>query len=72
MRPIVTRVVSLPVTIPAFCSPTKALKRPMPAPKAFFSDSGMEWAIQVRTFVTVSKTSTMPSMKTAVRANRQS
>ncbi len=69
--PRVTRVESESTMIPAFWSPMKAMKRPIPAPIAFLSVPGMASRRRVLILVTVMMMNRIPSMKTAVRANCQ-
>lgn len=66
----VTKVGPCP-TMPAFWKPRKAMIRPMPAPTAYFSDSGRASTIHLRTLVSVRMTNTIPSRNTAVSANCQ-
>ena len=69
--PRATSVESLFTIRPAFCRPMKAMNRPIPAPMACLSESGIALRIQVRTFVSVRTTKMRPSIRTAVRANCQ-
>ena len=71
MSPRETRVESLFAMIPAFCRPMKAMNRPIPAPMACLSESGIAFRIQERTFVSVRMMNRRPSRNTAVRANCQ-
>ena len=67
--PMLISVASLFTMIPAFCSPMKEMNRPIPAPMAFFSVTGIASTIFSRRFVTVSNMKIIPSINTAVRAN---
>ena len=69
MVPMVTKVAEFSTMMPAFFSPMKAMKSPMPAPMARFTDAGMASTMSVRTFVSVSTTKMKPSMSIAVSAN---
>ena len=69
MSPMLTKVAALSTMMPAFLSPMKAMKSPIPAPIARFIEAGIASTISVRTLVIVSNTKMMPSIRIAVRAN---
>ena len=56
-----TGVPSPRTTMPAWLSPMKAMKRPMPIAIAFFRSSGMAWKIFSRQPVRTSAVTAMPS-----------
>ncbi len=66
--PRATRVASSFTTMPAFCSPMKAMNRPMPALTASFSGIGIELMIASRTPVTASSRNTSPDTNVAASA----
>lgn len=57
--------------MPAFCRPMKAMKKPMPAPMAFFREAGMLFTMASRMLKKVSSRKMTPSQKIAVSAHRQ-
>ena len=59
------------VITPAFCNPMKAIKSPIPAPMAFFRESGMALRMASRKLERVSRINRRPSISTAVNANSQ-
>ena len=67
--PMVTNVAAFSTMMPAFLSPMKAMKSPMPAPMARLSVVGIASTMRVRIFVTVISTKRNPSMRMAVSAN---
>ena len=69
--PKVTNVASLPVIMPALCSPMNVINSPMPGEMALRNCRGMASTILLRKPLSVSRTKMMPSMNTAVRANCQ-
>lgn len=69
--PSVTKVASFLVITPAFCNPMKAIKSPIPAPMAFFRESGMALRMASRKLERVSRINRRPSISTAVNANSQ-
>ena len=69
MSPMLTKVAALSTMMPAFFSPMKAMKSPIPAPMARFSVAGMASTMSVRIFVAVMRMKRMPSMRMAVSAN---
>lgn len=66
--PKVTRVATLPTTIPAFCKPMKAMNAPIPHPIEQRKHSGMAAMIACRKRVTVSIKNATPETKTAPNA----
>ena len=69
MLPMVTNVAVFSTMMPAFFSPMKAMKSPMPAPIARLIDAGIASTMSVRMLVSVSTTKMKPSMRIAVSAN---
>ncbi len=62
--PRVTIVAGSALTMPAFCSPMKAMKRPMPAATALNRGRGIAPTISRRTPETVSSRNSTPDRKT--------
>jgi hypothetical protein len=69
MLPSWTNVASLATMMPAFFKPMKAMKKPMPAPIASFSDLGIALTTILRSGVTDTTIPTMPERKTAAKAS---
>ena len=58
-----------PTTIPAFVKPMRAINKPIPTDTDFFKFIGIESNIASLTLKNDSKINSIPSIKTAVRAN---
>ena len=63
-----TNVCESATTMPAFCSPMKAMNRPTPAGMVIRTGAGMASKIFLRSPVTVSRTKAMPSSRISTRA----
>ena len=66
--PRVTKVASLATMMPAFLSPMKAMKKPIPAEMAKRRFFGMQRTICSRMLKTVRRMKMIPSTKTAASA----
>ncbi len=71
ISPRETHVLSLKTTIPAFWSPIKAIKKPIPTLVACFNVLGIELKIISRTFTMENKIKIKPSINTAINAISQ-
>ena len=69
--PLSSTRVAPPTMIPAFCSPMKAMNRPIPAAIAFLRLCGMLLTIASRILKNVRIRKIIPSQKIAVRAHCQ-
>ena len=69
--PIPTKVDWLATMIPAFFNPTKAMKKPIPAPIANFNCTGMALIMALRIPVTEIITKMTPEINTAHKAAAQ-